>query len=78
MPFYLLADQAFPRTGSLASKLMVVPKDNSRDFDPSNKKLYAAITHVRQAVEWGMRAIKSSFQRLRCALLLIKKIEQYF
>ena len=71
--FYLVADTAFPRTGTMKDRIRTASK--STDKPPANRadalKLNALnrqLLSYRQAAEWGMREIRGSFGRLRIPL----------
>lgn len=73
--YCLLADTAFPKLGEGANRKILTPlKAGARlpgltraeKLDAINES--NAITSARQAVEWGMRAVQSSFGRLRIPL----------
>ena len=65
--FRLLADSAFSGASAVhrPAKILRVPKENSREYNQTQRQWYGAITRQRQAVEWGMRSIQSSFQRVK-------------
>ena len=70
--YRLIADSAFTtRDATLAGKLLV-PKKKSQDptYIPSPEEVasHRLLTHLRQSAEWGNRAIKGPFGRLRVPL----------
>ncbi|KAG9121025.1 hypothetical protein FRC07_003195 [Ceratobasidium sp. 392] len=73
--YFLIADSAFPTVNQGGHEKIHVPLTvrSSLAGMTREQKLYALeylsiITSARQAVEWGMRAIQSSFSRLRIPL----------
>ncbi|CAO3611964.1 unnamed protein product [Mucor hiemalis] len=70
-PYKLLADSAFPCRKDFASKILSVPKENSKASKrrtDEEKIRDAIVTKHRQAAEWGMRALQASFGRLHLRL----------
>ena len=68
-PYRLLGDSAFPsRTG----KIIALKKSNQFSHDPAiraeQKEMQFLLSSARQTVEWGMRVIQGTFQRLHIPL----------
>lgn len=73
----VIADTAFPRSGPLARKIHVGlrAEDISADGAVAATEIFrhAIITSLRQAAEWGMRALQGTFGRLKSSLQSDKK-----
>lgn len=72
-PFYIIGDSAFPSSTGLATKVRTPLKDGATlPRDPARLAAVLeenrAIVSVRQAAEWGMRALQGPFARLRVPL----------
>ena len=74
-PFYFVADSAFPRPAACGGKIMRPRKhgelSNHADNDLENALdlvTDSACVRVRQAAEWGMRALQSAFPRTKSCL----------
>lgn len=69
--FAIVGDSAFPNRASMRGKLINVIKDEYLDRikDPEKKlraeALNRCVKRVRQASEWGMRALQGPFARLK-------------
>jgi len=71
--YCILADTAFPRVGDMKDRIVTGLKDGDlAGFTSSQRKRairkHRVVTSLRQAVEWGMRFLKSSFRRLTVPL----------
>jgi len=71
-PYCVVADTGFPSHGRVKNKIRTPAKSNqhlSRD-----QIIYSnQITSMRQACEWGMRAIEGGFERLKTTLPVNKE-----
>jgi hypothetical protein len=67
-PFCVVADSAFSRLNDLNLKIIKPLRVNERFRDHEHRQrceaISAAVVNVRQAAEWGMRALQGSFSRL--------------
>ena len=67
-PFCVVADSAFPSTDSLHNKVLKPLRLGQRFRDENEMResqvLSRAVTSVRQAAEWGVRALQGGFSRL--------------
>ena len=71
--FKICVDQGFPRSGLLCGKYVGPLSKRARALLAPNVRsaaigLHNVYTSLRQASEWGMRAIQGSFPRLKCRL----------
>ncbi|KAG9023439.1 hypothetical protein FS837_005810 [Tulasnella sp. UAMH 9824] len=72
--FSLLSDTAFPRTETALRGRIIAPLKSGQRLpvDPAEKEAILALNReivtARQAAEWGMRSIQSTFGRLRVPL----------
>jgi len=68
-PYKLLGDSAFP---SVTQKIITLKKRNQFSADPNiredEKEMQSLLSSARQTVEWGMRVIQGTFQRLHVPL----------
>lgn len=72
-PYCLVADSAFPSRGLLDEKIRTPAKSNQ--CLTRQQELYSnKITSLRQACEWGMRALEGGFGRLKTTLTVDKDI----
>jgi hypothetical protein len=76
--FALCVDQGFPRSGLLQDKFVgPITKKRRRHLNPLLKDLllerHALYVSLRQASEWGMRALQGTFSRLKSRLTSDKK-----
>jgi hypothetical protein len=67
-PFCVVADSAFSRLDDLNRKIIKPLRIGERFRDNEHRRtceaISAAVVNVRQAAEWGMRALQGSFSRL--------------
>lgn len=73
LPFHLLADVAFPRTGDMKGKIKVPLKRDARLPQSGHRKAALlqynkSLVQARQAAEWGMRGLQGCFSRLKVPL----------
>ena len=71
--YCLCVDQGFPRSGLLYDKFVgPISKKAKRKLEPMLRDLVmrksGIFTSLRQAAEWGMRALQGSFSRLKARL----------
>jgi hypothetical protein len=71
--FALCVDQGFPRSGKVKDKLVgPLSKKSRAKLHPAIKdfilNLHNIYTSLRQAAEWGMRALQGTFARLKARL----------
>ena len=71
-PYVLVADTAFPRNGPFQGRILT-PLKNGRipnDAITAAREIarHQYVLSIRQAAEWGMRAIQSTFSRLQAGL----------
>ena len=71
-------DQGFPRSGSLFKKFVgPISKKAKKELEPMLRDLIMAksalFTSLRQAAEWGMRALQGTFSRLKAQIGSNKK-----
>ena len=76
--FCMCVDQGFPRSGELFEKFVgPISKKAKKQLNPLLRDLLMArsglFTSLRQAAEWGMRALQGSFSRLKARLSSDKK-----
>jgi len=76
--YCLCVDQGFPRSGSLYEKFVgPISKKAKKELEPMLRDLIMAkstlFTSLRQAAEWGMRALQGTFSRLKARLGSNKK-----
>jgi len=74
----MCVDQGFPRSGELFEKFVgPISKKAKKQLNPLLRDLLLArsglFTSLRQAAEWGMRALQGSFSRLKARLSSDKK-----
>lgn len=66
--YCIVADTAFPRTGSMYGRILTPPKigelEQWRQHYASTNLKPEAVVRVRQAAEWGMHTLQSVFARL--------------
>jgi hypothetical protein len=72
-PYCILADSGFRYGAALATKVLTPYTRRSRlSADPELRQVqlrfHAALVRCRQAAEWGMRSIQSTFSRLKLPL----------
>ena len=79
--FCACVDQGFPRSGELAGKFVGPLSKRARAAIPVNERpmrifLHERYVSLRQASEWGMRALQGTFTRLK-SRLTSNKVKRY-
>jgi len=78
--YAIAADTAFPRSGLLEDKILTSLKNGDLDEDHilarHQMRSHCMVTSVRQAAEWGMRAIQGTFGQLKIQMTSNKRVRR--
>lgn len=72
-PYAFCVDSGFPTKGTLQGKFVGPPKSNAGLLSAEQRQKAKVYVSLRQAAEWGMRALQGSFSRLKSRITSDKR-----